>query len=62
MKKRNLKNLRLNKKSISVLKGGLAAPSPVSILNICNTGCDSPIYTCGFINCNLTVVGCNPNK
>lgn len=55
MKKRSLKNLKLNKKSISALKGGLTAPSPVSIKNICNTGCDSPVHTCGIINCNLTV-------
>ncbi|WP_430412906.1 hypothetical protein [Kordia sp.] len=54
MKKKDLKNLRLNKKSISALKGGKAAPSPVSVLNICNTGCDSPVHTCGIVNCNLT--------
>lgn len=59
MKKRDLKNLKLNKKSISSLKGGLSSPVKVSILNICNTGCDSPVQTCGIINCNLSVDGCD---
>ena len=54
MKKRNLKSLKLNKKSISNLKGGFTKPSPVSVKLLCNTGCDSPVQTCGIINCNLT--------
>ena len=58
MKKRNLKNLTLNKKSISSLVGGKEAPVKVSVFVMCNTGCDSPVQTCGIINCNLTNVGC----
>lgn len=62
MKKRKLKTLELNKKSISTLMGGLStdtspidtSPIKVSVINICNTGCDSPVHTCGIINCNLT--------
>lgn len=53
MKKRELKNLKLNKKSISSLKGGKDSPIKVSIVNLCNTGCDSPVHTCGIVNCNL---------
>lgn len=58
MKKKHLKNLTLNKKSISALKGGKEAPIKVSLLNMCNTGCDSPIHTCGIINCMSD--GCSP--
>lgn len=55
MKKKNLKNLKLNKKSISTLIGGKAADpiQKVSVFVLCNTGCDSPVHTCGIINCNL---------
>jgi hypothetical protein len=60
MKKKNLKNLKLNKTSISILIGGRAAEPihKVSVFVLCNTGCDSPVLTCGIINCNLSVVGC----
>lgn len=53
MKKRDLKSLKLNKKSISTLVGGLSSLpiQNISIKNICNTGCDSPVQTCGIINC-----------
>lgn len=56
MKKKNLKSLKLNKKSISTLIGGKLAYAPVTIVSVvelCNTGCDSPVHTCGIINCNL---------
>ena len=56
MKKRNLKTLDLNKKSISILdnlvKGG-AAPIE-SLIGCANTGCiGEPKHTCGIINCDL---------
>ena len=53
MKKKDLKSLKLNKNSISALKGGLSSsPIKVSVQFLCNTGCDSPVQTCGIINCN----------
>ena len=53
MKKRELKNLKLNKNSISSLKGGLSSLpiKDVSFKFLCNTGCDSPVQTCGIVNC-----------
>ena len=60
MKKRNLKNLDLNKTSISnlenVLKGG-AIPTLHECPNA--TGCVGPIRkTCGIINCELKTDFC----
>ncbi len=60
MKKHELKNLALNKKSISnlenVLKGG-AIPSLKECPNA--TGCVGPIRkTCGIINCELETDFC----
>ena len=56
MKKRKLKCLDLNKKSISILdnlvKGG-AAPID-SVVGCANTVCIGPVkITCGIINCDL---------
>ena len=56
MKKQGLKNLVLNKKSISnlekIVKGGA---TPIDSINGCaNTGCiGPPKQTCGIINCEL---------
>ena len=60
MKKRAIKNLALNKKSISILEnrviGGLAEKT---FDGCANTGCVGPIqHTCGIINCNLTKEDC----
>lgn len=56
MKKKGLKNLALNKKSVSnlenLVKGG-AAPIE-SLIGCANTGCVGPIkHTCGIIMCEL---------
>ncbi|MBC8757203.1 hypothetical protein H2O64_21210 [Kordia sp. YSTF-M3] len=56
MKKRGIKNLSLNKKSISILdnlvKGG--AEPIESKIGCANTGCvGEPKHTCGIINCDL---------
>lgn len=62
MKKRELKNLDLNKKSISNLENALrggAIPTLVKCHN--DTGCVGPIReTCGIINCELpsNIIAC----
>ena len=61
MKKRALKTLALNKKSISnlenVLKGGIAIPSYKECPH--QTGCVDPIRkTCGIINCEIKTDFC----
>ncbi|MEM6718915.1 MAG: hypothetical protein AAF611_06360 [Bacteroidota bacterium] len=57
MKKRELKSLALNKKSISSLdeavKGG-AKPIDSLVILCNNTGCIGPVrQTCGIVNCEL---------
>ncbi|AXG70828.1 hypothetical protein KORDIASMS9_03075 [Kordia sp. SMS9] len=58
MKKRELKSLALNKKSVSnldnLVKGGIHEPID-SLVKLCaDTGCVGPIkQTCGIINCDL---------
>ncbi len=53
MKKRELKNLALNKKSISNLENKTGGAID-SVIGCANTGCVGPIkHTCGIINCDL---------
>lgn len=58
MKKKGLKNLALNKKSVSnldnIIKGGIAPVDSLAVI-CANTGCVGPVkHTCGIINCDLT--------
>jgi hypothetical protein len=54
MKKRDLKNLALNKKSISNLENELHGGA-IPTIGYCATGCVGPIrVTCGIINCEET--------
>ncbi len=54
MKKRALKTLTLNKKSISNLES-IVYGGAIPTFGDCATGCVGPIrQTCGIINCELT--------
>ncbi|QHI39161.1 hypothetical protein IMCC3317_45630 [Kordia antarctica] len=63
MKKRNLKSLDLNKKSISNLENNVKGGAIKTLIGCANTGCVGPIKnTCGIINCDLLSAACQADS